>query len=70
MKLKRPSGANDYETLADMEGEGGVSTDRSSKSHDLGALRLCECLRGCSHSMERLNHFRLLSLTPLEQTLT
>jgi hypothetical protein len=26
MKLKRPSGANDYDTLADIEGEGGVST--------------------------------------------
>jgi hypothetical protein len=70
MKLKRPSGANDYETLADMEGDGGVSTDISPKSPDLGALRLCGCLRGCSHSMERRNHFRRLSLTPLEQTLT
>jgi hypothetical protein len=30
MKLKRPSGANDYETLADMEGDGGVSTEQSN----------------------------------------
>lgn len=27
MKLKRPSGANDYETLADIDGDGGVSAD-------------------------------------------
>ncbi len=27
MKLKRPSGANEYDTLADIEGEGGVSAD-------------------------------------------
>lgn len=36
MKLKRPSGANDYEALADMEGEGAVSTDDTNpKSPDL-----------------------------------
>lgn len=29
MKLKRPSGANDYDTLADIEGEGGVSISLS-----------------------------------------
>lgn len=27
MKLKRPSGANDYDTLAEIEGEGGVSIE-------------------------------------------
>lgn len=30
MKLKRPSGATDYETLADLEGEPGVSADFTS----------------------------------------
>jgi len=29
MKLKRPSGTSEYETLADIEGEGGVSADFS-----------------------------------------
>jgi hypothetical protein len=69
MKLKRPSGANDYETLADMEGDGGVSTEQSNVTW-LDTLRLYGCLRGCSHSMERRNHFRPLSLTLLEQILT
>lgn len=31
MKLKRPSSTNDYDTLADMEGEAGVSADSSSR---------------------------------------
>lgn len=40
MKLKRPSGANDYDTLADIEGEGGVSPNTHHKSPDLGFVRL------------------------------
>ena len=44
MKLKRPSGINEYETLADIDGEGGVSpTDTQLTVRQLRLLPLAAC---------------------------
>jgi hypothetical protein len=44
MKLKRPSGVNDYDTLADIDGEGGVSSvDTQLTVRQIQHLALAAC---------------------------
>jgi hypothetical protein len=54
MKLKRPSGANEYDQLADIDGEGLVSLDATVVGGVIMLINVSHRMGRHSHSLRRI----------------